>query len=171
MLLQNKRIAVVSSNNSATANVLEKLKKYDLDFLTAFLGNKQNRTAFIEGQTEKTIQMPTLQQSKEDFVRKEIFRLNQQLDKAFEISNELSTVIQQIDALRLEFAHFENYEKETKGRNSNMSDLRLFLKISTQKLMKFWLTCERQTKGVEKTNQQSYKIGLIEKILLFGTCQ
>jgi predicted ATP-dependent serine protease len=32
MLLQRKRVAVVSNNNSATANVFEKLKKYDLDF-------------------------------------------------------------------------------------------------------------------------------------------
>ena len=32
MLLQKKRVAVVSNNNSATANVLEKLKKYGLDF-------------------------------------------------------------------------------------------------------------------------------------------
>lgn len=31
LLLQNKRVAVVSNNNSATANVLEKLQKYELD--------------------------------------------------------------------------------------------------------------------------------------------
>ena len=31
MLLLKKRVAVVSNNNSAIANVLEKLKKYELD--------------------------------------------------------------------------------------------------------------------------------------------
>ena len=39
-VMENKTVAVVSNNNSATANVMEKLQKYDLDFIAAYLGNK-----------------------------------------------------------------------------------------------------------------------------------
>ncbi len=187
MLLQKKRIAVVSSNNSATANVLEKLKKYDLDFVTAFLGNAQNIMAFIEGQTDEAVRMPTLQESKEASVRGEILRLNQKLDKAFETKNELAAVIQQIDALRLEFAHFERFQQETEGRNSNGRDRRFFPKVSARKLMKYWLACEQKAKRnantdvlisssskissnasftSHPTNKQSRHIGLLEKIFL-----
>ena len=42
LLVQNRTIEIVSNNNSATENVLEKLAspKYGLDFLVAPLGKK-----------------------------------------------------------------------------------------------------------------------------------
>ena len=44
---EDKTVAVVSNNNSATLNVLEKLKKYNVDFIELYLGNKQNRTELL----------------------------------------------------------------------------------------------------------------------------
>jgi len=43
---------VVSNNNSATQNVLDKLSlpKYGLDFLVATLGRQKNKQAFIDNQ-------------------------------------------------------------------------------------------------------------------------
>jgi hypothetical protein len=146
MLLQKKRVAVVSNNNSAIVNVLEKPKKYELDFVTAFLGSAQNKLSFIEGRTGATVRMPTLQASQEASVRKEILHLNQELDKAFETKNELAAVIQQIDAFRLESAHFEGFQQETKGRDSNARDRTFRPKVSARKLMNFWLACEREAK-------------------------
>ena len=49
-VMRNKSVAVVSSNNSATANVYEKLNKYQVDFIAAYLGNSENKTKFIESQ-------------------------------------------------------------------------------------------------------------------------
>lgn len=106
LLLQGKKVAVVSNNNSATANVLEKMKKYELDFVTAFLGSSQNKKTFIESQKTSVIQMPTLQAGEGDLVREKIIHLNQELDQAFLTKNNLASVIQQIDAFRLESAHF-----------------------------------------------------------------
>lgn len=187
MLLQKKRVAVVSNNNSATANVLEKLQKYELDFVTAFLGSAQNKLAFIEGQTGAAVQMPTLQPSQEDSVHKEILRLNQELDKAFEKKNELAAVIQQIDALRLELAHFERFHQETKGRDSNVRDWTFRPKVSARRLMNAWLAYEREAKRHAKANlpspssstlssnasfaslpirASSHHVGLLEKIRL-----
>lgn len=152
MLLQGKRVAVVSNNNSATANVVEKLKKYELDFVTAFLGSTQNKMEFIEGQTNAAVRMPILQASQEAFVRGEILRLDKELDKAFETKNEFATVIQQIDALRLELAHFERFQQETEGRNSNARDRTFRPNVSARKLMKYWIACERKAKRHAKTN-------------------
>lgn len=53
LLLRNKTCLVVSNNNSAVTNVVEKLSKpeYGLDFLVAVLGREANKDAFIAGQT------------------------------------------------------------------------------------------------------------------------
>ena len=177
MLLLKKRVAVVSNNNSAIANVLEKLKKYELDFVAAFLGSTQKKQAFIEGQTGAAVRMPTLKANQESSVRKEILHLNQELDKAFEMKNKLATIIQQIDALRLELAHFERFHQETKGRDSNVRDLTFQPKVSARKLMNAWLTYEREAKHHEKANlpspssstlssNASFNVGLLEKIRL-----
>lgn len=152
MLLQKKRVAVVSNNNSATANVLEKLKKYKLDFVTAFLGSDQNKRTFIDGQANAAVRMPVLQASQEAFVRGAILRLNQELDKSFETKTELAVVFQQIDALRLELAHFEKFQQETDGYNSNVSDRTFRPKVSARKLIKYWLACEHKAKCHVSTN-------------------
>ena len=169
MLLQKKRVAVVSNNNSATANVLEKLKKYDLDFVTAFLGSAQNKASFIDGQTDAVIQMPTLQENQEASVRKAIIRLNQELDKAFQTRNELADVIQQIYTLRLEFTHFEEFHKETKGRDSKVKGQTFQPKVSARKLMNAWLAYEREAKCYAKAKiptPSGHHVGLLGKIRL-----
>lgn len=153
MLLLKKRVAVVSNNNSATANVLEKLKKYELDFVAAFLGSAQNKQAFIEGQTTAAVRIPTLQANQEASVRREILHLNRELDKAFETKNELAAIVQQIDALRLELAHFERFHQETKGRGSNVRDRTFRPKVSAQKLMNAWLAYDQEAKRHEANLQ------------------
>ena len=49
-VMRGKSVAVVSGNNTATANVHEKLGKYGLGFIAAPLGNSKNKDAFIEEQ-------------------------------------------------------------------------------------------------------------------------
>ena len=53
LLIEGKTVQVVSNNNSATANILEKLAspKYGMDFLVAPLGKSENKTYFIDSQT------------------------------------------------------------------------------------------------------------------------
>jgi hypothetical protein len=169
MLLLKKRVAVVSNNNSATANVLEKLKKYELDFLAASLGSTQNKQAFIEGQTATAVLMPTLQGNQETSVQKEILRLNKELDNAFVKKNELAAIIQQIDALRLEMAHFDMFYEETTGRDLTVMDRKFRSKLSAKKLLNAWVVSEQEVK--RSTRASSHRAGLLEKIgllLRFG---
>ena len=51
LILRGKTVEVVSNNNSAVANVGEKLEKAGMGFLVACLGNRTNKEAFIENQT------------------------------------------------------------------------------------------------------------------------
>lgn len=166
MLLQKKRVAVVSNNNSATANVLEKLKKDDLAFMAAFLGSTENKQAFIKEQTDLEVRLPTLRPAKAVSMRQEITKLNQELDEAFESKNELAEVIQRMDALRLELAHFEKFRQETKGRNSsNLGDRTFRPRVSARKLMNAWLACERR---VGRHGGLLDKIGLLFRFGMAG---
>ena len=55
--IEGKSVAVVSNNNSATSNVLEKLDKYGVGFIAAFLGNKDNKEKFI---SEQSLEYPNM---------------------------------------------------------------------------------------------------------------
>ena len=48
ILVRGKTVQVVSNNNSAIVNVLEKLSKYDMGFIVALLGSTVNNEKFIE---------------------------------------------------------------------------------------------------------------------------
>ena len=53
ILVRGKTVQVVSNNNSAIVNVLEKLSKYDMGFIVALLGSTANKEKFIETQEEE----------------------------------------------------------------------------------------------------------------------
>lgn len=48
ILVDKKTVAIVSNNNPAVENVYEKLKKNDLDYIVAKLGNSGNKDKFFE---------------------------------------------------------------------------------------------------------------------------
>ncbi len=167
LLLQNRRIAVVSNNNSATANVLEKLQKYELDFMAAFLGSNENKEAFIEAQRDGRVQLPTLQPDEEVAACEEILRLNSELDKAFAEQNDLAAVIEQHDALQLEMVHFEQFYEETRGRSLTVTDESFKPKSSAKKLLNYWLACEEEMKRqAAERSPSGNRAGFLEKIRL-----
>lgn len=106
-VMRGESVAVVSSNNSATANVLEKLKKYGVDFIAAPLGNSTNRELFIESQNPVLPDMSTWLRPSNDIssIRKD----EAELDKKLKIQNELSQITAEQDALEKEYAHFRDY--------------------------------------------------------------
>jgi len=168
MLLQKKRIAVVSNNNSATANVLEKLQKYDLGFLAAFLGSAENKKLFIEGQSGECVQLPKLEPRQEDKFRGQIARLNNELDKAFETKNELADISQQVDALRIEMAHFELFQQDLETHIPEANDITFLPKVSTQKLLRYWLDYERKSRrygGLLDKIQLLFRFGMSGRFL------
>lgn len=106
-VMRGESVAVVSSNNSATANVLEKLRKYGVDFIAAPLGNSSNREAFVESQT--TI-LPDMKAWGTSLGSLAAMRQEEaELDEKLKLQNELSALIAEEDTLEKEYAHFKDY--------------------------------------------------------------
>lgn len=94
-IINNKTVAVVSSNNAATSNVLEKLKEYEIDFIAAFLGNKENKKKFFSNQTCRYPDMSTWQKSTEEYryIQGELRTRGHKLKEMLEAKNELAIYI------------------------------------------------------------------------------
>ena len=112
IVMSGQSVAVVSSNNSATKNVLDKLKKYDVDFIAAFLGNLENKQEFIKSQSE----IPNISNWK---INAEQFtELNnklkddyKELQEKLDIQNKLALLKQEFSNVELEQKHFLEYYK------------------------------------------------------------
>lgn len=106
-VMRNESVAVVSSNNSATTNVYEKLKKYGVEFIAAPLGNSGNKEFFIETQNPKLPDLSMWKEASDDlnFIRKE----EAELDKKLVIQKRLSDFNAEYDALKKEYAHYYKY--------------------------------------------------------------
>lgn len=136
---KGKSVAVVSNNNSATINILEKLKKYNLDFIVANLGNADNKHKFIESQK----QLPNLSKWQlcpinEINIKRSLEDLYIALKQMLLKSNELSKLQQKLDAIELEYKHFCKY--------CPFGDkfLALYLKPTNSSIaLELWLLCEK----------------------------
>ncbi|MEG2625119.1 MAG: AAA domain-containing protein [Christensenella sp.] len=99
LLIQHKTVLVVSNNNSAIENVLEKMndEKYNIGFVAAMLGNNNNKKIFIENQSGEIPEMNGW-----DIDLKTAVRLNANIKKA---TDELLNIYdKQTEAARLKLA-------------------------------------------------------------------
>ena len=141
-VLQKKSIAIVSNNNSAVLNVAEKLKKYDLDFLVAALGSRQNRDAFLLQKHE----YPNLDsfkiQENRIILHYKISKNLGEIQEILEKQNELLSLKQIKDAILLEQKHFlQNYiDKE----NANQLE-KMLLNFDSNKIFKIWAYCQNKS--------------------------
>ena len=145
-ILQNKSIAVVSNNNSATANVVEKLEKYGLSFITAYLGSTQNKQAFIDSQTANypAMQNWRLSHTERRNLEVNISALVTELTKMLRAQNRIAQVRQEILDLECEQRHYETYYQETSpvtpaDKPSN--------RLRSASIINLWLECEALAEG------------------------
>lgn len=147
-VMRGESVAVVSSNNSATKNVLDKLKKYNVDFIAAYLGNTVNKKDFINAQKPlpnmhgwqiKPEEVITLQQELK-------LRYNALQEKLVQ-QNELSVLKQKLSAIKTEEKYFSQYI-DSFGTQLEPQEV---MKIkSSQAALEMWLICEsfeEPTKG------------------------
>ena len=116
LLLQNQTIEIVSNNNSATENVLEKLAsaKYGLDFLVAPLGKKDNKAAFINSQNSCYPDLSLWKKTTEQIqqLRNQITTLAQELSTYFDKQERLACAKQELTDLELETQYFKQFCEE-----------------------------------------------------------
>lgn len=151
IVMAGKTVAVVSANNSATANVLEKLQKYDLGFMAAFLGSSSNIAAF--NQTDhKLPDMSDWHRSNKwaKSTIKKIKTLHEKLLSMLAEQNRTAKNKQEFDALNTEYQHF--HVQNPNINESNISHL------SDDKSMRLWL-------AYEIFAQRNRRPNLIERII------
>lgn len=152
LLYRDKRVAVVSNNNSAIQNVLEKLASFKLanthlDCICALLGKKENKENFIANQPTKELEK--LRQAKIDFAppNNKLDLLNKNLQQFFILQNSIAQDNTLLSKLEMEFAHFKKQEKISilpKVKNLSKLNPQALLYDKTQILesrkISFWLT-------------------------------
>ncbi|WP_419878155.1 AAA domain-containing protein [Brevibacillus centrosporus] len=151
-----RTVAVVSGNNSATLNILEKLKTYELDFLVASLGSSSNKTAFIQNQPLLP-DMTSWQITHDEQQRmaEQLSQLGKELDLLLLKKNKLSQLRTEKMELETEIHYFEDYFKETydskyriKRRNTLRSHtfLRLWNEYQLARernlFLQLWMECK-----------------------------
>ena len=153
-----KSVAVVSNNNAAIENVIQKLKNNDLDFLTACLGNKENKSLFLRSQSGSYPQMNSwiLEEEEKKNVSNQIKALTDQLNKQMELKEKGAFLDQQLRELEAESHYFEEYYEDS------YVEAREIKKADSKKLLSLWNEFEDLAQGNQRTGFWS-KVGLCFK--------
>ena len=124
-------VAVVSNNNAATDNVYEKLQKYNLDYLCARLGKRENKEEFINNQIG---QYPKFGDKLEDeySTQNEILELNQSITKIFDIQNNIAKLREELNEIKLQHQYFNKHH----DNNINIPKIRNIKKVTSKIIMK-----------------------------------
>ena len=146
--INGKSVAVVSNNNSATSNVFEKLDKYGVGFISAFLGNKSNKERFIAEQSLEYPDMSNWKLSSEDknIIKEDLNKMQRQLNGMLEHQNNAAKLKNEKEKLITEKTYYEDIYKE----NEILSGYSFVNKISSKKTIQFLaelqLSYEREEK-------------------------
>ena len=118
LLIRGKTIQVVSNNNSATQNVLEKLAspKYNMGFLVATLGKRENKQAFIDGQNGLYPSMEGWERTPTELfaLQTRVADLSKDVAEHFGKQERLAIAKQELDALEVETQYFSQFCEEIK---------------------------------------------------------
>lgn len=157
---QGKTVAVVSNNNSAIHNVVEKLEKRDVSFITALLGSLANKKRFIEAQTGTYPTMDDWGAVPEEQWRLEIeiTALSKELNVKLNAKNRIAEIDKELLRLKPEQHYFKGYYA-TSGDMPKGE-----INYSSQKILALWMEIEQH---VER-NRWLWPHRIISVMLRYG---
>lgn len=138
--MKGESVAIVSNNNSATLNVFEKLRKYDVDFIAAYLGSNENKEEFINSQKLiPNISSWEISDEKDEVLRSSLKEKHDVLKEMLLLQNKLSVLKQELSTVEVEAKHFMLY-----SRKYNFDEIPKNIKSVTtsQKALEMWILCE-----------------------------
>jgi len=138
LILNNYSVAIVSNNNAAIKNVEDKLANYNLDFLTAYLGSKENKEKFISNQVEEYPDLSSWNDENNNNLEDSIYNNITQIEIGLASQNELAKLIQ----LKADYVLEDNYfnkEYETTQRDIGLE--KKLSDISSDNIFKLWFYC------------------------------
>lgn len=162
-IIQNKTVAVVSSNNTAIKNIADKLEKENLSFITAFLGKRANKEYFFEHQPPYPDMSGKEWKQDRNGLQAEIFKDCKQLEEMLEAKNRIAKINQEIADLKTEQQHFE----KSNDTNNTISYFER-LSLSSEKILQLWIQLEKVFKNKIKFSwiKKIYMILYFNKIAL-----
>jgi superfamily I DNA and/or RNA helicase len=158
VLLEGKTVQVVSNNNAAIENVLEKLSspKYDLGFIVALLGNATNKKQFIENQNEHYPDFSKWILANNHLTElNDVKNMSAKLSYIFNKQEDLAKLKQEIAQLKLERKYFNQYLAET---NIQIDLIKTSRNTSSKKIMELW-------QKVQALSESNKKPGLLFKLI------
>ncbi len=145
-VMNGQSIAVVSSNNSATKNVYEKLEKNGIEFIAALLGSSQNKKGFIDCQKNiPDLSKFNLSDIEKARIKENVQTLFNQLTEYLSKKNELALLKQELDNIKTEYQHFQNIYKEQTNKFTEFKQ-----GITADDLLTLWLSIEKQAEKRKK---------------------
>ena len=150
-IIRGQSVAVVSSNNSATANVLEKLEKSDLGFIAAFLGSYTNKEAFIKAQSADIPYSESwiLSYDTGKCISKKLDRMSAELDSMLLYKNTLSIKKRELDVIEIEYRHFLKFYNDSLGNEATPKPIN---KLSAGNALKLWLQYEHYAENKKRVS-------------------
>ena len=147
LILQGKTVQVVSNNNSAIDNVMEKLasSKYKLDFMVAQLGRDERKSAFIAAQTGAYPDMSDWKSAENassefsDSIREKSVALQE----IFREKNRLAKLREERNRIQLECEHLHALIQDNELILSSKN-------LSSDQLMEFWQEYQDIQDGTKK---------------------
>lgn len=158
--VQGKSVAVVSNNNEAVKNVIEKMAKQGYGFLTALLGKGSNQDTFFANMPVARVDGWDCEEEKEELTQQiEALNMNQLL----RVDRKRAQLCQELRAWQLEQEHFEEYY--ARQDVEEIGKLPLF-KATPDRIISFLA----ETSLAKERNQSSkflYKLKLLFKYGVF----
>ena len=168
LLIRGKTIQVVSNNNSATQNVLEKLasSKYNMDFLVATLGKRENKQAFIDGQTGLYPAMEDWKRAPAELftLQNRVAELSKEVAEHFAKQERLAVAKQELDALEVETQYFAQFCEDTKLVQPTKKPRK---NLRSEKVLRTLRECEQLSE-----KEQPFSLWhKLKNSMLYGICE
>ncbi len=160
--VQGKSVAVVSNNNEAVKNVIEKMAKQGYGFLTALLGKGSNQDAFFANIPVAQVDRWDCEEEKNELVHL-IEGLNIMLNRLLRADRKRAQLRQELRAWQLEQEHFEEYYARQDIEEINRLPL---FKATPERIISF-LAETSLAKELNYSDRFLYKLKLLFKYGVF----
>lgn len=162
LVLRGQSVAVVSNNNEAVKNVIEKLQKERYGFLAAFLGKKKNQEAFFSDLPVPDVEGWDCKETDSE-LSEAIGRWSVELTELMNKERKKAKLEQELRVWKLEAEHFETYFSQ-----QNVEEIaKLPLLCRTPDKILSFMAETSVAKEFQQTKKLLYRIKLLIKYGIF----
>lgn len=145
VVARGKSVGMVAGNNSATANVQEKMEKRGYGFLTTMLGSVHNREVFFKSAPKKLPSMDGWALDLDAAIRKKIALEQKSLELSTLLDNQnaLANCKGMLSNLILERSY---YDRQFQGKKEDATRIRRLKRWQSDRLLRFLTVLEHHAK-------------------------